>query len=59
MALGAISLDQMRSLVPWTLHVFDEGEGNDDGDKDANLYKAVNQFPVELNTFQQQVLDAR
>ena len=44
--LESISLGEMRSLIPWVLHVLDD---------ETDDFKSAQKFPVELSTYRQQV----
>ena len=44
--LESISLGEMRSLIPWVLHVLDD---------ETDDFKSAQNFPVELSTYRQQV----
>ena len=50
--LGTISLEDIRCLIPWALHVLDEESENEN-----QFYKSAQNFPVELSAYQQQVCD--
>jgi len=47
--LGTISLEDIRCLIPWALHVLDEESENEN-----QFYKSAQNFPVELSAYQQQ-----